>query len=187
MTAKPHTIHPVEKAEQLEGIFRRIFQNPRTILKKFIREGMTVIDFGCGPGFFTVESAKLVGRSGKVIAVDLQKGMLDLVYKKIRNTPLEKRITLHQCSAHSIGLHEQADFILAFYVIHEVPDKERVLRELASLLKPDGQLLIAEQKGHVIRKDFEEITETALRAGLKIVERPKIFISRAVLMEKSQF
>ncbi len=75
----PHSIHSVEDAHQLEGAFRRIFQNPRTILKKFIREGMTVVDFRCGLGFFTMESAKLAGKSGQVIAVDVQKGMLELV------------------------------------------------------------------------------------------------------------
>ncbi len=185
MANRIHTIHPVEDAAQLEGSLRNFFHHPHRILKNHIREGMTVIDFGCGPGFFTMESAGLAGKSGKVIAVDVQKGMLELVQQKIRNTPFESRITLHHCPPDSIGLHEQADFILAFYVLHEVPDKERVLRELASLLKPGGRMLIAEQKGHVPRREFEEITAIALRAGLHIVERPRIFISRAMVMEKN--
>lgn len=183
---KPHIIHPVEKASQLEGFFREIFQNPRKLLKNYIREGMTVIDFGCGPGFFTSEAAKLVGESGRVVAVDLQKGMLDLVKQKIVDTKYEKRIMLHQCESHSIGLQMKVDFIWAFYAIHEVPDKERVLRELTSLLKPGGKLLIAEQKGHVIRKDFEEIVRIAVHSGLRIIKSPAIFISRAVLLENSR-
>lgn len=184
---EPHSIHRVEDAHQLEGAFRKLLHNPRRILKKYIREGMTVIDFGCGPGFFTVESAKLAGKSGKVIAVDVQKGMLELARQKIRNTEFEHKVTLHRCSPHAIGLTEEADFILAFYAIHEVSDKERVLHELASLLKSGGQMLIAEQKGHVSRSEFEEITRIALRTGLRIAHRPKIVISRAMLLTKSYF
>lgn len=182
--AKNHSVHRVEDAAKLEGSLRKFFHNPRRILKDYVHEGMNVIDFGCGPGFFTLESAKLAGDTGKVIAVDVQQGMLDLVQLKILNTEFEKQITLHLSSPRSIGLHEQANFILAFYAIHEVSDKEHVLYELTSLLKPDGRMLIAEQKGHVSHREFEEIIHTAHRAGLRIVEWPRIFISRAVLMGK---
>jgi len=51
---------PVERAGALESPMRRIFQSPRRMLKKYIKEGMTVLDFGCGPGYFTIEIAKLL-------------------------------------------------------------------------------------------------------------------------------
>ena len=55
---------------------RRLLQNPRKILSPFIKEGMTVLDLGCGPGFFSLDMAHMVGSAGRAIAVDLQQGML---------------------------------------------------------------------------------------------------------------
>ncbi len=186
MTIKrPHTIHPVEKASQLEGAFRKLFHQPRRILKKYIREGMTVIDFGCGPGFFTLELANLVGDKGKIIAVDVQQGMLDIVQRKIVGRAFEKRVQLYKCTSDSVGLHEKADFILLFYSIHEVLQKTSVLLELTSLLKPGGRMLIAEQKGHVPKSEFRAITNIAMEVGLHIVQRPKFFFSRAVLLKRT--
>jgi ubiquinone/menaquinone biosynthesis C-methylase UbiE len=62
----------VERAGALDISLRKLLQNPQKILKPFIKEGMTVADLGCGPGFFTIEMAKMVGNNGKVTAVDLQ-------------------------------------------------------------------------------------------------------------------
>ncbi len=76
---------PLENAEQLDSVFRRYFQNPRKIMKQFLTDGLTVLDFGCGTGFFTIEIAKILENSGKVIAADLQDGMLKKVKNKIEN------------------------------------------------------------------------------------------------------
>jgi len=58
---------------------------------------MTVLDVGCGPGFYSVEMADMVGKSGNVIAADLQQGMLEKVEEKIKGTYIENRIKLHKC------------------------------------------------------------------------------------------
>ena len=79
MPDERNRICPVELAGSLDGKIRRWLQNPQRILAPFVKEGMTVLDVGCGPGFFSVELAKLVGRTGKVISVDLQQGMLDML------------------------------------------------------------------------------------------------------------
>ena len=68
---------PVERAGRLNNSIRRWFQNPEKILQPYIKEGMIVVDLGCGPGFFTVDMARLVGTSGRVIASDLEEGMLE--------------------------------------------------------------------------------------------------------------
>ncbi len=73
----------------LDNLIRKWLQNPRKILNEYIKEGMTVVDLGCGPGFFSLELARLVGDNGKVIAADLQQAMLDKVKKKI-SRELEK-------------------------------------------------------------------------------------------------
>ena len=57
--------------------FRKLWQNPALILEPHIRAGMTVLEPGPGMGFFTLEIAKLVGSSGRVVAVDVQPQMIE--------------------------------------------------------------------------------------------------------------
>ncbi|MBE0651458.1 MAG: class I SAM-dependent methyltransferase [Bacteroidales bacterium] len=174
---------PVEKAGGLDNSFRRFLQNPGKILKPYIKEGMTVLDLGCGPGFFSIEIAKLLFDSGKVIAADLQEGMLDKVRQKITGTELEQRIELHKCLDESIDLSEKVDFILAFYVIHEMPNQDKLFRELKSILKPDGMIFIVEPKFHVSKKAFDSMIHKITSLGLEIKENPKVFFSRTIVLK----
>lgn len=178
------TVCPVEKAGGLDNKMRKWLQNPGKILKPYIKPGMTAIDLGCGPGFFTIEMARLAEKTGKVIAVDLQEGMLEIVRRKIAGTEFEQRIELHKCEADRIGLDVQADFVLAFYMVHEVPDKENLFRELGAILKPDGILYIIEPNFHVSKKSFEAMLEKLDATGFEITEKRKSFFNRAVIVRK---
>jgi ubiquinone/menaquinone biosynthesis C-methylase UbiE len=173
---------PSHFSGSLDNSLRRWLQNPGKILKPFISEGMTVLDLGCGPGVFTVELAKLVNGSGKVIAADLQEGMLEIVAGKIKGTESEQRIRLHKCQNDKIGLAETADFVLAFWMVHEVPDHIHLFRELKTILKPGGKLYIVEPKMHVTGKAFKTMTSLAINGGFEIIDRPKVFFSRAILL-----
>jgi hypothetical protein len=68
-------------------------------------------------------------------------------------------------------------------MLHEAPSKAGLLREVKSLLKPDGRIYIIEPKFHVSSKAFEEMTGIIENIGLEIVERPTVFLSRAVLLK----
>lgn len=173
---------PVELAGGLDNYVRRLLQNPRKLLKPYISAGMTVLDLGCGPGFFSIEIARMLTNSGKVIAADLQEGMLEKVNKKIKGTELEHRIELHKCGSNKIGVIENVDFVLVFYMIHEVTNKDMLLEELKSILKPNGKIYIIEPKFHVSKKSFEAMIERIESLGFEIIERPKVFFSRAVLL-----
>lgn len=175
---------PVEIAGGLDNIFRRITQNPKKILKGQIKEGMTVIDLGCGPGFFTMEIARILNKTGKVIAADLQEGMLEIVRKKIKGSGFENIVKLHKCGENSTGIKEKADFVFAFYMIHEVPGKDNLFKELNSLLNEMGKLYIVEPVFHVSKSDFEKMIKKLESLGFNIIDRPRIFFSRAVLMGK---
>jgi len=70
----PERICPVGQAWSLDNRLRRWLQDPRRILAPHVREGMTALDLGCGPGFFTLDLAWLVGPAGRVIASDLEPG-----------------------------------------------------------------------------------------------------------------
>jgi ubiquinone/menaquinone biosynthesis C-methylase UbiE len=174
---------PAELAGSLDNSLRRWFQNPHKILEPYIFAGMTVLDLGCGPGFFTVEIAKMLQESGKVIAADLQEGMLEKVKRKIKGTYLEKRVEIHKCQEDSTGITEKVDFVLAFWMIHEVPDQNRLFGELKSILKPEGKVYIIEPKFHVSEKTFETMLISLINNDFEITDRPKIFVSRAILLE----
>jgi ubiquinone/menaquinone biosynthesis C-methylase UbiE len=173
---------PAEFAGSLDNSFRRWLHNPQKILKPYIKQGMSVLDLGCGPGVFTVEIAKLVGEAGKVIAADLQDGMLNIVAGKVKGTASEQRVVLHKCQENSIGLTGNVDFILAFWMVHEVPDNDSLFEELKSILKPGGKLYIIEPKIHVSRSSFQKMSDKLIRTGFRIVDRPKIFFSRAIVL-----
>jgi ubiquinone/menaquinone biosynthesis C-methylase UbiE len=144
---------------------------------------MTVLDIGCGPGFFSVDLAHMVGRSGRVIASDLQEGMLQKLKDKIQGTELEERITLHQCEADKVGLSVTVDFVLAFYMVHEVPSPKKFFEEIKSILKPDGQMLIVEPPFRVSKRAFEETIRKARDAGFKPVEGPKVLLNKSVILK----
>ena len=177
-------ICPVEIAGTLDNKIRRWLQNPRHVLKPYVKEGMTVLDIGCGPGFFSIDIAYMVGASGKVIAADLQEGMLNKLRDKINGTEIENRITLHKCEENKIGISENVDFVLAFYMVHEVTNKEGLFNEIETILKPNGQLLIVEPPLHVSKKTFENTVGKAIAAGFKEVNRPKLLFNKAVLLKK---
>ena len=179
---KKHRVCPVEKAGILDFGLRRLLQNPGQILRPHIGEGMAVLDLGCGPGFFTLEMARRVGKTGMVVAADLQQGMLDIVKKKLADSGLAGRVKFSLTRREGTGLAERFDFILVFYMLHEVPDQARFLAEIRSLLKPGGRVLLAEPKWHVTQDEFLAAIAVMERVGFAVLERPKIRFSRSVLI-----
>ena len=173
---------PAEYAGSLDNPFRRLFHNPRKILEPYVNKGMTVIDLGCGPGYFTVGLARLIGEGGMVIAADLQQGMLEKAIKKIRKKGLEQRVKFHKCQDDKIGLTEKVDFVLAFWMVHEVPDQQKLFEELNSILKPGGRIFIIEPRIHVTEESFRKMITLIESANLEIIERPKVSLSRAVVV-----
>ncbi len=171
----------------LDNLFRRLIQSPRKIIGPYLRKGDTVIDLGCGPGYFTLTMAELVGSSGRVIAVDLQEEMLAKVRSKLMNQQRQSMmasITLHQCSEHEIGLDEssKADFILACYVVHETPDHYLFFQQVRRLLKSTSTFLVIEPPFHVSNKDFAKMLSRAEQAGLTVIDRPKGKGGRSALL-----
>lgn len=167
----------------LDNPIRRLVHDPESILSPYIERGQTVLDVGCGPGTFTIAIANLVGESGRVIAADVQDEMLRIVRDKAERAGLSSRIVTHKSRPETIGISEMVDFALAFYMVHEVPDTERFLREVTTLLKPNGRLLIVEPKYHVSASSFMRTVEAAKSAGLEPVSEPRIRLSRSMLFE----
>ena len=173
-----------QRAWALDIWIRKYIHNPYKIVGEYIKEGQTVLDLGCGPGFFSLAMAKMVGENGRVISVDIQEEMLQKLRDKSERSGLGSRIVPHKAQPDKIGILEMVNFALAFYMIHEVPNKRSFLSEVASHLKPDGRFLIVEPKFHVSKPDFDSNLKVAQSAGLKQIYEPKILFSRAALLIK---
>lgn len=183
MKEDKNRVCPVELANSLDNKIRRWLQNPQKILSPFVKEGMKVLDVGCGPGFFSAELAKMVGTNGKVYAVDLQEGMLQKLQNKIQGTSLEKIIQMIKCDEDKIVIPEKVDFILAFYMVHEVPDKNKLFKTLKIFLNENGKLLIVEPKlFHVSKKEFASIISKAEAVGFKAAKGPRLPFSFSSLL-----
>lgn len=177
-----HHVCPWWLAYTFDNPLRRFIHNQKAILGDYVKPGMTVMDIGCGMGYFTLGLAELVGDTGKVIAVDLQQEMLDIMLKRAKRKGLEHRITPHRAKTDSINNSTEVDFILAFWMVHEVPDPVTFFREVAANLKPDAKLLYTEPSFHVPAKRFLEILAAADKAGLTKVRDLTVRFSRAALL-----
>ena len=166
----------------LNSRFRRLVNDPEAILQPYVRPGQTVADVGCGPGFFTMALAKLVGPNGRVIAIDLERSLLEIVRRNAGKHGFEGRIAIQRCTSESTGLGEPVDFVLCFWVMHEVKFPKRVFSELYQVMKKDALLLIAEPWAHVGKKSFEATVLNAKEAGFAIVGEPRIRSSYSVIL-----
>jgi ubiquinone/menaquinone biosynthesis C-methylase UbiE len=168
----------------IDNPIRRLFHNPEKIVGPYVKPGMTVMDIGCGMGLFSIAIAKLVGGQGRVIAVDLQQKMLDVLWRRAQRAGVADRIQLHKCEEDCLGVDAQADFALAFMMVHEVPDQRRLLGEIQACVKPGGKFLVAEPKIHVPGKAFGQTVATAEELGFRVAEEPRVHGCRAVVLEK---
>ena len=139
-------------------------------------------------GFFTLELARMVGSSGRVIAVDIQRKMLDKLKHRALKAGLAGNLEARTATPASMGISDMAgkvDFTLAFAVVHEFPDARHFFSEVATASKPGAALLLAEPTGHVKATLFAAELEAAAQAGFHIVEHPAIRKSQAVLLRKA--
>ena len=168
---------------------RRRLQDPTKLLAPYIAEGKTTMDVGSAMGFFSLPMANMVGNTGKVVCIDLQEKMIKTLLKRAAKAGLSDRIEARLCSEDSLGIDDmegKIDFALAFAMVHEVPDKERLLSEIYRSLKAGGHFLLAEPSGHVSDKSFKDTVAIAQRQGFDVVQYPEIKRSRSVLLIKKQ-
>lgn len=175
---------PAEHAGWLTMPGRKLFNNPRRILKGLVHDGELVIDLGCGPGFFTLPLAELVGETGSVIAVDVQPEMLERLRVRAEKGGLASRIVLHLSGREGPGGLGPADFALAFWMLHEVPGKPQFLAQVHDSLREEGSFLLVEPRGHVSKAAFADTAVLVRAAGFELVGRPRVGFSRAALFRR---
>lgn len=162
--------------------------DPEKLLAPYLRPGMTVLEPGPGMGFFTLPLARLVGGSGRVVAVDIQEQMLARLKRRAATAGLLDQIELRMAAADSMGIADltgAVDFTLAFAVVHEMPSAESFFAHAAAASKAGAQMLFVEPAGHVKDGEFAQELQAATGAGFCLVDRPIVRRSHAVLLRKT--
>ena len=181
---KEDRVCPWWLAWTFDNPLRRIIHKPEAIVGPYIHEGMTVADIGCGLGYFSIAMAKRVGERGIVIAVDLQQKMLDLMQMRAGKSGVARRIQSVRATADDIGIRDPVDFVLVFWMVHEVKEIPKFFGQIHSMLHEGGKVLYAEPRIHVANRRFQEILEHARQAGFQINDAPQIRLSRAAVLSK---
>lgn len=123
---------------------------PRKLLHSInVGPGMTVLDFGCGPGGFTIAAAEIVGHNGSLLAVDIHPLAKEYITRDAAKKGLENIIVkndLQDIPQHSV------DVVLFYDIIHILKDPIKVVSELAGVLKFDGILSVSDH--HLEEKEI---------------------------------
>jgi ubiquinone/menaquinone biosynthesis C-methylase UbiE len=144
-----------------------------------IREGMTVVDYGCGPGRYTTRFAKLVGdrgnpvgiaknglcRRGKVYAVDIHELAIQAVKAKSAKLGLQNVVPVLAHGYDSTLPNHVADVVCALDMFFGIKQPAEFLAELKRITKPDGVLVIDD--GHQPRQMTKD---KILASGLWVIQ-----------------
>ena len=153
------------------------FINPEAVISQLqIKEGMKVADFGCGHGYFSLPLAKMVGKTGRVYAIDVLQDSLDNVKSKAEIEGLNNIETIKgnlEMEGGSKLPNIECDFVILANVLYQSQKKEKIIKEALRVLKVQGRMVIIDwraddltigpQEGWRVSED--EIKEMARNQG----------------------
>ncbi len=144
-------------------------QPTRAVEALRVRRGAVVADVGAGSGYYTVRLSRAVGRDGRVVATDIQPGMLDLIREKVARDKLTN-VTLVQGAIDNPNLETGVfDMILMVDVYHELASPQAFMQKLKAALRPDGRLVLIEFRGEdpaVPIQELHKMTVAQIRQEL---------------------
>ena len=111
-----------------------------------IRKGMTICDMGCGNGFHSLAMAKMTGKNGLVLGVDVQPEMLGFLRERMESDGIENVVPILG-SFHNPHLPPNTvDLVLMVDVYHEFSHPKEMLASIRKSLKPDGLVVLVEYR-----------------------------------------
>ena len=157
---------------------RTIFLNAKDILKKLgVSHGQVVADLGCGSGYFVVEASRIVGNSGRVYAIDVQKPALSTVVSKAETYELSNIKTVWSDAEVFGGARKvknaSVDVMLLIQLFSQTYKHQDVFREAVRMTKPEGQIVVIDWRPDRLtygppkgrRLSVEQIRAIAQQAG----------------------
>ena len=129
---------------ELENPFTRTNRSAVIVEHLGLEPGMFVLDMGCGPGRVTIPAALKVGAQGKVVAVDIQEGMLRRAAQKAARAGVDNIEFIQADAGEGVLEKSVFDRALLIAVLGEIPDRETVFRQIYEALKPGGILSVTE-------------------------------------------
>ncbi len=163
----------------LDDSVRRTWYNPEAILNNIgLKAGMIFMDIGCGDGFFSLLAAKMIGRAGKVFAVDIDAGAIEKLKRKADEQGLENIQAVVGAGEETVFCNGCADIVFYSMVLHDFKDPKKVLFNARQMLKPNGLIVDLDWKkkqmsfgppAH-IRFSEEYASDLIKQAGLMVKE-----------------
>ena len=137
----------------------RLFEPPKKFIEPFVKKGQVVADLGCGPGYYSLHFAKILGQKGKVFSVDSDERSIDALNKKAQKHGY-KNIEAYTSSASDLPFIEDnsIDFIFANGLLCCIaPNQvEFAVNEIKRILKPNGRAYLSAAKGSLAYMTAEE-------------------------------
>lgn len=131
-----------------------------------LRLGMTMVDYGCGPGFVTLHAAEMVGPEGRVYGLDIHEGMVELTRSRAADVGLSNVTTLLNDGPRAPlpdGVADLVTCILALHYNESRRERQAVVADVTRLLKPGGRVVVIQWDDRV---PYEETVGLLTAAGL---------------------
>lgn len=166
--------------------YRNRVQPPSMIVEALnLKPGMTVVEIGCGSGFYTVEVAKAILPEGQVYAVDIQEGMLEKLRTRMVRENVQNITPILADAEGTIPLKAGiADAAFSVAVIPEIPDPVQALLQIKRLLKSEGIFADAEL---LLDPDYplqRTVKKWAKEAGLEFYSKSGSLLSYVLVFVK---
>jgi ubiquinone/menaquinone biosynthesis C-methylase UbiE len=165
-----HDVMPWWLNYLLVNPIRRLFDSPKKTLQPVVAKGMTIIEPGCGMGYFSLPMARMIGSRGKLYCLDLDVRIINQLTKRAVRAGLHERIEARVVPRDDLDISDlagQADLCAAINLVHEVPDKPVFFARVFEALQPGGRMLIVEPAFHMKAGLFEQELEMAEQAGFR--------------------
>jgi ubiquinone/menaquinone biosynthesis C-methylase UbiE len=157
----------------LERAEREREERPQLVLDALqIQPGQTVVDLGCGSGYYAFRMSKLVGANGKVFAVDIEERMLQFVRQRAQREAITNITPIRSTASDPNLPPESVDLLLMVDVYHELEFPFEVMQKVREALKPGGRVALVEYRAEdpkVMIKEVHKMTQKQIIKEMKAV------------------